>query len=125
MSKELKAYALVSARRPGKNPYLSTTVAVRDENGEVGYCYIRFSDRFVHKVGQALNRGLMETDPAFVSVRYYRRKDVWLVVASYLSGGQEALLWSTKDRPTWLTPLYRYKHATSTKTPDRARSRGA
>jgi hypothetical protein len=109
MSKELKKYGLRATRRPAKCDTVATTVVVRNEAGETGYCYIGFDEPFVHRVGTKLPRGVGTHDPAFISVRYYPRTKVWLVVAQYMAGGEEVLLWKTPTRPEWLN-FYRTKH---------------
>lgn len=109
MSKELQKYRIRATRRPAKNELLSSTALVRNEKGEAGYCYINFDQPLVEKVGKVLPRGVSKEDPAVLSIRFYPRTQVWLIVAQYVSGEHETLLWKTPERPVWLN-LYRTRH---------------
>lgn len=102
MSKEFKHYQLRATKRPAKCPVLSTTVAVYNERGESGYCYINFSDTFVEAVGKRLSRGVAPFDPAFISVRYNAQLQSWEIWARYLRDQLGVLLWATADKPSWL-----------------------
>lgn len=107
--RERKKYQLRATIKPAKNPVVSTVFLVRNEEGEVGYCYVNFSRDFVERVGHALPRGVSVEDPACISVRFYPRTKVWLVVAQYVDGSGEVLLWRTEQKPSWLN-FYRNKH---------------
>jgi hypothetical protein len=61
---ERKKYQLRATIKPAKNPLVSSVVVVRNEAGDVGYCYVNFSKDFVQKVGNVLPRGVSEEDPA-------------------------------------------------------------
>lgn len=112
---ERRKYQLRATIRPAKNPLVSSTVLVRNEQGEAGYCYANFSKDFVDRVGSVLPRGVSVEDPACLSVRYYPRTKVWLVVAQYVDGSEERLLWKTEAKPSWLN-FYRVKHHGGSKT---------
>lgn len=102
MRGELKKYGIRATKKPMRHQLLSSLVLVRNEKGEVGYCYIGFEESLVEKVGRVLPMGLSKDAPGFISVRYYPRTEEWLVIASYVNGGNECLLWKTKLRPSWL-----------------------
>lgn len=112
---ERRKDGLVSSRKPKKHPLLSSTVAVRDEQGRNGYCYIGFSEDFVERVGKALPRGVSTFDPACIHVVYYPHNKTWLVIARYLRSEGEALLWRTTERPHWLR-FYEVKNANTQDT---------
>lgn len=102
MRAELKKYRIRATKKPAKNVLLSSTVVVRNEVGDAGYCYINFDAPFVDAVGKKLQRGITEDDPAYLEVVYYPRMSVWLVKARYLHGDKEVLLWKTEQKPSWL-----------------------
>ena len=102
MGRELKKYQIRATKRPAKNPLLSSTVVVRNEEGSIGYCYVNFSRELVEAVGKSLPGGVTEDDPAFLRVVYYAATKIWLVQAQHESGGKEILLWKTAEKPTWL-----------------------
>ena len=108
MSRELKQYRIRATCRPAKNALLSSTVVVRNEEGQAGYCYINFDAPLVEKVGKALCRGLSKDDPAYLKVVFYARTQVWLVQAEYTARDHTTLLWKTKVKPDWLN-FYRVR----------------
>ena len=122
MAKEAKKYGLRATKRPAKNSLVSSVCAVQNERGEQGYCYINFDAPFVTKVGNVLPRGVSYQDPAMIIVRYYSRTKVWLVLADYIAGGSETLLWRTADRPEWLNfyKVKKHDHQSQRSAPPRA-----
>lgn len=102
MGRELKKYQIRATRRPARNTLLSSTVVVRNEAGDTGYCYVNFSPELVEAVGRSLPNGVTEDDPAFLRVVYYQRTKLWLVQAQHESGGKEILLWKSAEKPAWL-----------------------
>lgn len=100
--KEFKKYQLKGSTRPSYSPLLSTTVAVHNEQGEAGYCYVTFSQDFVEAVGKSMQYGLNCVHPAILHV-VFRDTGKWHVYARYVGGEtQEVLLWKTDAPPGWL-----------------------
>lgn len=113
MSKENRNYELRSSTRPKKSGALLNTVQVRNELREVGYVYIRFSDKLIEAVGKKLPRGISEADPAYLSVVFSDM--AWHIWAGYVSesGGSHTLMWKQSTKPSWLKfhPLKKAKDA--------------
>jgi hypothetical protein len=123
MSRERKKFALRATYRPAKASLVSTVVAVRNEAGQHGYCYVNFDDSFIDFVGHKLPEGVSKGKEAVLSVVYYAATSVWLVKASYVDQSHTVLLWKTSEKPSWLN-FHRYKeksNGNSAKTPAFAR----
>lgn len=103
MRGELKRYALRAARRPiTTQAKLASTVQVVDERGVAGHCYVTFAEPLLRKVGMALPYGISERNPAYLRVEFDPGRQLWRIGATYITGTATAILWHTKDRPTWL-----------------------
>lgn len=103
MRGELKKYQLRATRKPAKKTVLSSTVIVRNEAGQYGYCYVNFDESLEDRVGHALPHGIGPDHPANLQVLFYPRNEKWLVMAQYVGQDDSAvLLWSTDTRPGWL-----------------------
>lgn len=103
MSKEFKHYELRRARKPASLGGLSSTVIVIRENGDSGFCYVKFSDSLVTAVGRKLPRGVSFDDPAYLEARYDRAKNWWEISARYLNTDTSVKLWTAVQKPLWLT----------------------
>lgn len=102
MSREFKHYQLKRATKPIPGVGLASTVAVLNEQGHAGFCYIRFARSFVLAVGKKLPRGVSLDDPAYLLVCYNQKTQEWEVFARYLRGEDRVLLWKTTVKPSWL-----------------------
>ena len=87
------------ARKPTDHDSLSSTVLVWDDGG-IGVCLIRFTDKLVEFVGKKLPRGVGPADPAYLHV--CQEFEVWAVHATYISEEASVLLWRQVGRPEWL-----------------------
>lgn len=100
---EVKGWGIRPARKPHAHPYLASAVLVLAPEGK-GYCYIRFTERFVEAVGKAMLWGVGPEHPAHLKVMYRASTDTWLIYAKYLdSHHYTTLLWEQKNKPVWLT----------------------
>ena len=103
---ERRSFGLVP-RRAVKvpDPRLSASVLLV-EGGKGSVCTIGFHEALVQFVGQKLPRGVAAHDPAFLVVTQDERRGLWVVEAHYVRDTTTALLWETRERPSWLkTPL--------------------
>jgi hypothetical protein len=125
MTRELVGYRLRAARNPPNNRVLSSTVAVRNEHGQLGYCYVSFADQLPRKVGLLLPYGISEELPGMLEVVYVPATKQWLVKARYVDPPlHETLLWRTLEKPKWLNFYRKALDETRTKEthPKKART---
>jgi hypothetical protein len=100
MPSELLHYELRPARKPWDSDPIASLALVTEPDGRTETCYIRFSEKFVRAVGQALPRGVSLFDPAYVHV-YAMGDGTWTVWALYFDGSG-VVLWKSDTKPTWL-----------------------
>lgn len=67
-----------------------------------GFCYIKFTKRFVFDLAKRLPVGISEDFPVYLEFRYCCIDKLWIMYAIYLKTGARTVLGEFESLPDWL-----------------------
>lgn len=94
------------SKNPQQHPCLAGVVQIIDTEGR-GYCHIQFNEAAVTRIGALMPQGLGPEHPAYLKAIQGPRPDQWRVLCIYFGNERGVLLYTGREKPTWISRVFR------------------